>query len=85
MRILLIWDELPDEWSFVIFHEATKDDIDLFKKWHGKYINSGKDDNDEDEMNKYFYKADGKFRFEKRKELLTGQYFDLIVMMGFIL
>jgi hypothetical protein len=82
MNVIVTWIEVPEEADFVIFRNISEPDFRRLLSYHGKFINS--EDCPED-MNDFFFKADGKFRFEKHAGPVRNWSFDANLIMGFVL
>lgn len=85
MNVLLMWNELPEDWNFIPLYNLNAATVEKLKAWHGSYINAGKNPHN-DAMHAFFYDGHGEFMFEplKTKEIQTEK-FDLVLVMGFLL
>jgi hypothetical protein len=85
IRVLVVWNEIPDRVTFVIFTMDAREKEKLLS-FHGKFVNDGTSTMElQKELYAYFYDESGTFRFQRRLKALLSQEFDLIIQTGFIL
>ncbi len=84
-KVLIVWEEVPEEISFVRL-EVSVEEAEKLKRFHMQFVNNCETPEGlATEINDYFYDNNGPFRFEKVKTILANEYFDLIIITGFIL
>lgn len=86
-RVLIVWSEVPEQIAQFVVLTVDADVAEKLKRFNGQYINScGTSDELADEMNNFFYPANGYFKFKENvvEGPLTDEY-DLIIQCGFIL
>ncbi len=88
MRILIIFEEVPDSTKFAIVDKPTEDQLRILKASHGKFINSH-DWPEENDLQNLFYDEDGRFdnapiQLTDLDEPIQGP-FDWVFHTGFIL
>lgn len=81
-RVLIIWNEIPDDCSFIELN--VNDEIaELLKTFHNFVINAVVDYHLERQMIQFFYTDDGKLKFEKQSQVIIDKHFDMIIITGF--
>lgn len=90
MRLLVIFEEVPETPKYAILDEPNSDHVRILRASHNRYIN-GEDWPEAEELSSLFYTEDG--RFEGAPIQLTDMSgntplegpFDLVIHTGFIL
>lgn len=82
MKVLVVWEEVPEDSYFIILEKVSLDDLELLKTFHDKYINHSDID---EEINKFFYNDDAEMKYEQVREVLEDKCFALIIKTGIMM
>ena len=83
-KVLVGWNEIPEVCCFLEL-EVDAATADKLHSFNGHYVNAGRNDALEMEINDFFYDKEGVFKFTKLDGPVKLKDFDFAIITGFIL